>query len=51
MNVWPGAGEYILLCIIREKGQVECDCKPVAINNKQEGYKGMDSSFRDDIGV
>lgn len=40
-----------LLGIESQQWQVQNDCKPVAVDHKEEGKEGVDTSFGDNVGV
>lgn len=42
---------HVLLGVEGQERQVEEDSEPVAIDDEQEGQKGVDGGFGDDVGV
>lgn len=40
-----------LLRVERQKGQVQYDCEPVSVNNKQESQECVNGGFGNDVGV
>lgn len=50
-TIFEAYGRNVLLSVESQEWQVKDDSQPVAIDDEEEGQKGVNGGFRDNVGV